>query len=342
MSSRRGLVRALSVAPMMEWTDRHFRWLVRQISRRTLLYTEMVTTGAALHGEREIVLGFDPSEGPLALQLGGDDPQALAECARIAEGMGYDEVNLNVGCPSDRVQGGNFGACLMRQPSRVAACVAAMRAAVSLPVTVKHRIGVDGRERYEDMLEFVDAVAAEGCDRFTVHARIAILAGLSPKENRTVPPLRYPEVYRLKAERPGLVVEINGGVRSLDAAAEHMRAGVDAVMIGRAAYEDPYCFAEVDRRFFGETEAPPSRFEVARRYGEHADAHLRAYPRRKASAVLRHVLGLFTGQPGAREFRRILSETRDERPPSVRMEAALTAVRRAHERIAEHRAAAGS
>lgn len=335
-------MRALSVAPMMECTDRHFRWLMRQVSRHTLLYTEMVTTGAALHGDRERVLGFDPVERPLALQLGGDDPAALAACARIAEDMGYDEVNLNVGCPSDRVQGGNFGACLMRQPERVAACVEAMRAAVRLPVTVKHRIGVDGRESYEDMLEFVDRVAAAGCDRFTVHARIAVLGGLSPKDNRTVPPLRYADVYRLKAERPALCVELNGGVRDLEQAAAHLQAGVDAVMIGRAAYDDPLVFADADWRFFGAPRGSVSRFEIARRYAEYAEAHLRAVPGRKASALLRHVLGLFSGQPGAREFRRILSDAHDPRPVTVRMEAALSAVRRAQERGGEARASAAS
>jgi tRNA-dihydrouridine synthase A len=334
--ARRGAVRAISVAPMMDCTDRHFRWLMRQISRRALLYTEMVTTGAALHGDRAHVLGFSPEERPLALQLGGDDPGALAASARIAEDMGYDEVNLNCGCPSDRVHSGNFGACLMAQPGRVADAVAAMRAAVAIPVTVKHRIGIDGRESYEDMLEFVDAVAAAGCDRFTVHARIAVLGGLSPKENRTIPPLRYPDVYRLKAERPGLVVELNGGVRSLDAVQEHLGAGVDAVMIGRAAYEDPFVFADVDRRFFGVEEAEaPGRFEVARRVGVYAEAYVRASPQRKPSAVLRHLLGLFTGQPGAREFRRILGDARDPRPPLERVEAALAAVRRALERKAE-------
>ena len=331
-------MRALSVAPMMDWTDRHFRWLMRQVSRHALLYTEMVTTGAALHGARERVLGFDPAERPLALQLGGDDPAALAECAAIAEDMGYDEVNLNVGCPSDRVQGGNFGACLMAQPERVAAALAAMRAAVSLPVTVKHRIGIDGRERFEDLLNFVDTVAAAGCDRFTVHARIAVLAGLSPKQNRTVPPLRYPEVVQLKAERPALCIELNGGVRGLDAAAEHLGAGLDAVMIGRAAYEDPYGLADVDRRFFAATAPPPSRSEIARRYAEYSEAHLRASPRRKPPALLRHVLGLFGGQPGAREFRRILSDARDDRPLTVRMAAALAAVEQASARVAEHRA----
>lgn len=339
--ARRGAVRAISVAPMMDCTDRHFRWLMRQISRRALLYTEMVTTGAALHGDRAHVLGFSPEERPLALQLGGDEPAALAASARIAEDMGYDEVNLNCGCPSDRVHSGNFGACLMAQAGRVADAVAAMRAAVAIPVTVKHRIGIDGRERYEDMLEFVDAVAAAGCDRFTVHARIAVLGGLSPKENRTIPPLRYADVYRLKAERPGLVVELNGGVRGLEAAQEHLDAGVDAVMIGRAAYEDPFLFADVDRRFFS-TEGEgadgaeaPGRFEVARRVGEYAEAYVRAGPQRKPSAVLRHLLGLFTGQPGAREFRRILGDARDSRPPLGRVEAALAAVRRALERRAE-------
>lgn len=329
---RRGVVRAISAAPMMDCTDRHFRWLVRQISRRALLYTEMVTSGAALHGDPERVLGFSPEERPLALQLGGDDPVALAASARLAEGLGYDEVNLNVGCPSDRVHSGNFGACLMAQPERVAACVAEIRAAVAIPVTVKHRIGIDGRERYEDMLGFVDAVAAAGCDRFTVHARIAVLGGLSPKENRKVPPLRYDDVHRLKAERPELVVELNGGVRSLDAAAEQLERGVDAVMIGRAVYDDPFVFAGVDRRFFGEPEAPPDRFEVMRRYGEYVDAWVRGGPQRRPSAALRHALGLFTGQPGAREFRRILGDARDERSPRARVEAALAAVRRAHER----------
>ena len=217
---------------MMDRTDRHFRRLLRLISRHTLLYTEMVTSRAILHGDRERLLGFDPSERPLALQLGGDDPDQLSECARIANDLGYDEVNLNVGCPSDRVQSGNFGVCLMRTPERVAECVAAMRAAVELPVTVKHRIGVDELDRYEDMLGFVDVVAAAGCDRFTVHARKAWLHGLSPKQNRDVPPLRHADVHRLARERPELIIEINGGLRSLDqvdAELEH----VDAVMLGR-------------------------------------------------------------------------------------------------------------
>ena len=233
---------------MMDRTDRHFRFFLRRITRHTLLYTEMVTTGAVIHGDRERLLGFDLREKPVALQLGGDDPRALAECARIGEGFGYDEINLNVGCPSDRVQKGRIGACLMAEPERVADGVEAMRAAVSIPVTVKHRIGIDHLDRYEDMARFVTTVAAAGSDRFTVHARIAWLQGLSPKENRDIPPLRYDDVYRLKREHPDLSIEINGGVRSLDGVEEHLRE-VDAVMIGRAACDDPYLFAEADRRF---------------------------------------------------------------------------------------------
>ncbi len=329
----RGALTPISVAPMMDCTDRHFRWLMRQISRRTLLYTEMVTMQAILHGDREHLLGFSPVERPLALQLGGDDPSMLAQCARIAEHMGYDEVNLNVGCPSDRVASGNFGACLMLRPARVAECVAAMRAAVALPVTVKHRIGVDDQDSYEHMRGFVDTVAAAGCDRFTVHARKAVLGGLSPKENRTVPPLRYPEVYRLKAELPHLAIEINGGVRSLDAVAEHLQH-VDAVMIGRAAYDDPYLFAPVDERLFGDTHALPSRIEVALRYGEYAERFLAGAPRARLSGLAKHVLGLFTGLPGAREFRRILTVAPQGTPTEV-MARAVAAVQQAQ----THRAA---
>ena len=325
--THRGALRPLSVAPMMDCTDRHFRWLMRQISRHTLLYSEMVTSHAIVHGDRDYILGYAPEEHPVALQLGGDDPNMLAECARIAEGMGYDELNLNVGCPSDRVASGNFGACLMLRPQRVAECVAAMRAAVSLPVTVKHRIGVDAQDSYEHMLEFVDTVAAAGSDRFTVHARIAILGGLSPKENRTIPPLRYPDVYRLKAERPHLSIEINGGIKTLDETAEHLVKGVDAVMIGRAAYDDPYLFATVDERFFADPHEVPDRVEVALRYGEYAERYLAAAPRAKFSGLVRHVLGLFTGLPGAREFRRILT-TPGQGSPTEAMARAVAAVTR--------------
>jgi tRNA-dihydrouridine synthase A len=301
----RGVQRALSVAPMMDHTDRHHRRFMRLITRHTLLYTEMVTTGALLHGDRGKHLDFDPEERPLALQLGGDDPAALAECARMAHDWGYDEVNLNVGCPSDRVQRGAFGACLMRTPQRVADCVAAMRAACPLPVTVKHRIGVDDLDRYEDMLSFVDTVAAAGADRFTIHARKAWLSGLSPKENRTVPPLRHAEVWRLKAQRPHLPIEINGGIRTLDEACAHL-AAVDAVMIGRAACEDPYLFAQADARCFGAEEPAPTRAEVAQglvALVERVQA-LGARPH----AVLRHTMGLFGGLPGGRRWRRTLSE----------------------------------
>jgi len=328
--SVRGEIIKISVAPMMDCTDRHFRWFMRQISRRSLLYTEMVTMGAVVHGDREHLLGFSPEERPLALQLGGDDPVMMAECARIGEGMGYDEVNINVGCPSDRVASGNFGACLMAQPERVAACVAAMRAAVKIPVTVKHRIGIDDRDSYEHMLGFVNTVAAAGCDRFTVHARKAVLGGLSPKENRTIPPLRPHDVYRLKAELPELRIEINGGIVTLDAAASHLES-VDAVMIGRAAYDNPYLFAEVDRQFFGDDADVPGRFEVARRFGEYAGRWMSSRPAGrqggKLSGLTRHVLGLFAGLPGAREFRRLLTTQQAGTPEEVVERAVQAALR---------------
>jgi tRNA-dihydrouridine synthase A len=304
-SRRRGQVRPISVAPMMDRTDRHFRWLVRQVTREALVYTEMVTTGAVLHGDRERLLAFDAEEHPIAFQLGGDDPGALAECARIAEGLGYDEVNLNVGCPSSRVQQGRFGACLMRDPERVARAVEAMRAAVSLPVTVKHRIGVDHEDSYAFLARFVDVVATSGADRFTVHARKALLHGLSPKENRNVPPLRHADVHRLKRERPELVIEINGGLASIEAYAAHL-PHVDAVMVGRAAYDDPWHLIEVDPRFFGRPAPASSRAEVALRLAEYVervcDDHTRPLH------VLRHALNLFAGVPGAKAWKRVITE----------------------------------
>ena len=291
---------------MMKITDRHCRSFLRCITKRALLYTEMVSTGAVLRGDRQRWLGYSPAEKPLALQLGGDDPVALGECARLAEDMGYDEVNLNVGCPSPRVQTGNFGACLMEHPHRVADAVAAMRGVVSIPVTVKHRIGIDDLDRYEDMAHFVVVVATSGCDRFIVHARKALLGGLSPKENRTIPPLRYDDVHRLKREFPELLVEINGGFRSLDMVEQQLQA-VDGVMIGRAADSDPYLLAEADHRLFGDNSCPvPSRHEVVTLMFPYVEEWLaRGEPLHR---ITRHMLGLFSGQAGARSWRRVLSE----------------------------------
>lgn len=295
----------VSIAPMMQRTDRHYRYFMRGLSRRTLLYTEMVTMGAVLNGDRDLILGFHDEEHPIALQLGGDDPTQMAECARIAEDRGYDEVNINVGCPSDRVQSGNFGACLMTQPEVVAACVEAMQAATSIPVTVKHRIGVDELDRYEDMENFVRVVSEAGCRRFTVHARKAWLQGLSPKENRNVPPLRYDDVYRLKRAFPELVIEINGGIASADAMVEHLEH-VDAVMLGRAAYDNPYLFAVVDQEFYGDETPVATRHEAVERMFDYADRW--AATGLKMSCVMRHMLHLFDGLRGARRWRQHISE----------------------------------
>jgi tRNA-dihydrouridine synthase A len=291
---------------MMDRTDRHYRYFMRQITRHTLLYTEMITTGAILHGNRDTLLGFSEIERPLALQLGGDDPEQLAEGARIAEAWGYTEVNLNVGCPSDRVQSGRFGACLMAQPTRVARSVEAMRRATTLPVTVKHRIGINGLEHYENLARFVYTVAQAGCDRFIVHARIAVLHGLSPRENRAIPPLRYADVYRLKDAFPELVIEINGGVTTFEQVREHLYH-VDGVMIGRAAYDNPYLFALADALCFGDETPAPTRRQVIEAmipYVEHWAARGLA-----AGRVLRHMLGLFAHQRVAKAWKRYLSET---------------------------------
>ncbi|MGA7935447.1 MAG: tRNA dihydrouridine(20/20a) synthase DusA [Kovacikia sp.] len=295
----------LSVAPMMDRTDRHFRYLMRQITRQTLLYTEMVTSAAILHGDQEHLLGFSPEEKPLALQVGGDNPQDLAECARIAEDRGYDEINLNVGCPSDRVQNGNFGACLMLQPGRVANCVEAMLKVTSLPVTVKHRIGVDEHDRYEDLSDFVKTVSSAGCQSFTVHARKAWLQGLSPKENREIPPLRYEDVQRLKQEFPHLWIEINGGFTNLTQVRQQLRS-VDAVMIGRAAYDNPYLFAPVDADFFGAQKLPFTRHQVAEAMLPYIDFWVAKGL--KLNKITRHMLQLFAGKPGSRIWKRMLTE----------------------------------
>ena len=295
----------LSIAPMMDRTDRHYRYFMRQITRRTLLYTEMVTSAAIKHGDKEYLLGFSPMENPLALQVGGDNPQDLAECARLAESMGYDEINLNVGCPSDRVQSGHFGACLMKTPDRVAKCIEAMIAAATIPVSVKHRIGVDDLDRYEDMQNFVRILSEAGCQRFSVHARKAWLQGLSPKDNREVPPLRYADVHRLKKEFPHLFIEINGGFTTLEQAHEQLQY-VDAVMIGRAAYDNPYLFAICDREFFGEETPIRSRVEVAEAMIEYIDQWTAKGLR--LHKITRHMLQLFHGQAGSRIWKRILTD----------------------------------
>ena len=294
-----------SVAPMMERTDRHCRYFLRLISKHTLLYTEMVTADAVLHGDRERLLGFDVSEHPVALQLGGSDPEKLAEASRIGEGFGYDEINLNVGCPSDRVQSGRFGACLMAEPEHVASCIEAMGKAVGIPVTVKCRIGIDDQDAEESLDRFIDRVAGAGCNSFIVHARKAWLEGLSPKENREVPPLDYGRVYRLKARRPDLTIVINGGIETL-ADAKAQLAHVDGVMVGRASYADPYLLAEVDREIFGSAATPPSRLDVLDRFIPYVEAELTKGVR--LNQMTRHVLGLLHGAPRARAFRRHIAE----------------------------------
>jgi len=292
-----------SVAPMMDWTDSPCRVLHRCLTRHALLYTEMVTADAVLHGDRARLLDFDASEHPVALQLGGSDSAKLAQASRIAADFGYDEVNLNVGCPSDRVQSGRFGACLMREPQLVADCVAAMRAAVSIPVTVKCRIGVDDQDPEESLRRLIDSCAQAGVTIFAVHARKAWLEGLSPKENRDVPPLDYELVYRVKRERPALTILVNGGIETLEQAEEHL-THVDGVMLGRAAYQNPILLADVDARFFGgeagDLDAAIDRYAdyVERRLSQGARLH----------SLIKPMLGLYNGRPGARLFRRHLSE----------------------------------
>jgi tRNA-dihydrouridine synthase A len=310
---------------MMDWTDRHCRMLHRQLSSRALLYTEMLTTGAVLHGDRARLLAFSPGEHPVALQLGGSDPADLAAAARLGEAEGYDEINLNVGCPSDRVQSGRFGACLMREPQLVAECMAAMGAAVKVPVTVKCRIGVDDQEPEESLFTLVDLCAQAGVRHFVVHARKAWLKGLSPKENRDIPPLDYPLVYRLKRERPELEIVINGGVPGLEEAKAHL-AHVDGVMLGRAAYHTPELLGRADLEIFGAGEAVTAA-EAVERYKPYMAAQLERGVH--LAAMTRHMLGLFHGRPGARAWRRIL--TVEGVKPGAGMEvvdAALAAVTR--------------
>jgi len=290
---------------MMEWTDRHCRYFLRLLSRRTFLYTEMVTAEAVLHGDRARLLRFDPAEHPVGLQLGGSDPDKLAAASRIGADYGYDEINLNVGCPSDRVQSGRFGACLMADPDLVRECVAAMGEASALPITVKCRIGIDDQDAEGGLDRFVDRVAQAGATTFIVHARKAWLRGLSPKENRDVPPLDYERVYRLKERRPDLAIVINGGIGSLDEAAAHL-AHVDGAMLGRAAYADPYLLASVDRVLFGAEEKQLSRAEVLDAFMPYVADELARGAR--LNQMTRHILGLFHGQTRARAFRRYLAE----------------------------------
>jgi tRNA-dihydrouridine synthase A len=297
--------RRLSVAPMLDWTDRDFRYLLRLISKHTLLYTEMVTTGALIHGNRERFLAHDALEYPLALQLGGSDPNDLASCAKMGEQAGYSEINLNVGCPSDRVQSGSFGACLMADPKLVAECVAAMKEAVDIPVTVKTRLGIDDHETYEFLTDFIEPVAEAGCEIFILHARNAWLKGLSPKENRDVPPLKYDFVYQAKQDYPELHIDINGGIHNLTDAKQHLEK-VDGVMMGRAIYNDPYLLAEADNVMFGDDHPVPTRHQVIEQMLPYIEQ--RMTEGRPVKSITRHMLGLFQGQQGARAWRRHISE----------------------------------
>jgi len=297
--------RRLSVAPMMDCTDRHARYLLRLISRRTLLYTEMITAAALANGDPRRLLAHDPFEHPVALQVGGSEPGIMADSARLAESFGYDEININVGCPSDRVKSGAFGACLLAEPETVAGCVEAMKAAVSIPVTVKTRIGIDDLDSYEHLHGFTRAVVDAGCDALIVHARKAWLSGLSPKENREVPPLDYRRVYRLKADWPGLDIVINGGIHDLDAARTHLQR-VDGCMLGRAPYRDPWLLAGADCMLGDPAAGPLDRHDLVESYLPYVEARLAEGTALRH--MTRHMLGLFQGQPGARAWRRLLTE----------------------------------
>jgi len=310
---------------MMDWTDRHCRAFHRVLTARALLYTEMLTTGAILHGDRERLMGFDAAEHPVALQLGGSDPRDLARAARIGEDMGYDEINLNVGCPSDRVQDGRFGACLMIEPALVAECMAAIGAAVRVPATVKCRLGVDDQDPEDSLFGLVDRCAQAGVRTFAVHARKAWLKGLSPKENRDIPPLDYDIVYRLKRERPELSIVINGGIASLDEAEAHLAQGLDGVMLGRAAYHTPDILGAVDRRMFGAPGPDVAPEDAVAVFAPYIERNLAAGVR--LASMTRHMLGLYHGRPGARTWRRILTVQ------SVRPGAGIEVVERALEAV---------
>ena len=297
--------RTLSIAPMMDYTDRHDRYFLRLISKKVLLYSEMVTCPALIHGDSRRFLRFNQTEHPIALQLGGSNPQDLTLCAQMAEQTGYDEVNLNVGCPSDRVKSGKFGACLMAEPELVAQCISAMQAKVKIPVTVKCRIGIDDQDELKQLPLFIKIVADAGCEVFIIHARKAWLLGLSPKENRDVPPINYPLVYDMKHQFPNLNISINGAIKTLEEVKTHLRY-IDGVMIGRAAYHDPYMLAEVDNVLFGSNNEVPSRKEILTRYMPYIEEQLAEGI--KLTNISRHILGLFQGLPGARQWRRHISE----------------------------------
>ncbi len=317
--------RRFSVAPMMDWTDRHCRAFHRVLSRKALLYTEMAVDQAVIRGDTARLIGFEASEQPVAIQLGGSDPKALAQASKIAEDFGYAEINLNVGCPSDRVQSGKFGACLMREPELVRDCLSAMAEAVSIPVTVKHRLGVDDQDPEETLLPFVDVVAQSGVTSFTVHARKAWLKGLSPKENRDIPPLDYDLVYHLKVERPDLEIVLNGGLSNV-AQCVASKGNLDGVMVGRAAYNTPWILAEVDQILFGTDNPVSSPFEAVEAYCPYVEAQLERGV--KLHAITRHMLGLFAGRPGARKWRQILSsEANKPGADWTVMDLALDAVR---------------
>lgn len=311
-----GAAHTFSVAPMMDWTDRHERFFLRLLSRRTTLYTEMITTGALIHGDAERFLKFHPDEHPVAIQLGGSDPADLARCAKMAAVRGYDEVNLNVGCPSDRVQAGRFGACLMLEPRLVADCVDAMASAVDVPVTVKSRIGVDEQDSFDALCKFVEGVAAAGCQRVIIHARKAWLTGLSPKENREIPPLKYDVVYAVKQQFPHLEIVLNGGVETVADAKMHLDE-VDGVMMGRAAYQNPWVLSDVDCEIFGDEPNARSRSDIILAYLEYVEREFaNGVP---VKAMTRHLMGLFNGVRGARAWRRYLSENapRPDAAPAI-------------------------
>lgn len=307
MTNIREFKHRFCVAPMLDWTDRHCRYFHRLISQHAFLYTEMVTTGALIHGDHRRFLQFNAEEKPVAFQLGGSNARELAVCAKMVEDYGYDEVNLNVGCPSDRVQNGRFGACLMAEPELVAQCVAAMKQAVQIPVTVKSRIGIDERDSYEELVQFVSTIADAGCETFIIHARKAWLSGLSPKQNRDIPPLRYEVVYQIKQDFPGLEIILNGGITTLDQAEEVLRH-VDGVMVGREAYHNPYIMADVDRRFYGDDQQPRSREMIMELLIPYIRQQLELNDGVRLNSITRHILGLFHGEPGARGWRRHLSE----------------------------------